>query len=508
MRRALENSKFVFFIVIFLAGILRILGLTTRYIWYDEAFSLLLSKKGPSAILIGTLAQGNGAAAEEHPPLYYYLLNGWINIFGDSIPAARILSIIAGLGVVLLIYLLARELFDIKTANVAALLIAINPFQIHYSQEIRMYAFMALWLMLATYSFMRGRKSGDWKWWSLFAIFSALAQYTHNLSAFYLVALAVVPIFQRDCKTLKFVIFGSLTALILYVPWLIHIPAQIAKIQRAYWIQRPMLSRFFTLLLEYVSNPSQSIGWTTFALFTALTVFAFGLFQTLRALRSNKDKSQGGIFLFYLAFMPPILLFIFSQWIPVYLERALLPSGGIFCLWLAWAFMHTPIPNRIRLFAFSLVLISTIAGIQQHLTNSSGVYAPFDKIDASLRDRYQIGDVIIHSSKLSMLPAFYFDPNLPQVFISDIPDGPNDTLSPVTQKILGIKSEHDLVAATKGAYRIWFIILTRSIEEFTSAGATTHPQLQYLELTYQLDLHETWGGDEIYLFSRKPGEGR
>ena len=82
MRHVLENSRLVFYLAIFLSLLLRILGLTTRYIWYDEAFSLLLSDKDQSAILAGTIAQGNGAAAaEEHPPLYYFLLNSWIRIF-------------------------------------------------------------------------------------------------------------------------------------------------------------------------------------------------------------------------------------------------------------------------------------------------------------------------------------------------------------------------------------------------------------------------------------------
>jgi uncharacterized membrane protein len=505
MVRKLGNSKLMVFIGIFLAILLRTLGITTRYIWYDEAFSLLISEKTPSTILAGTLAQGNNtAAAEEHPPLYYYLLNAWIKAFGRTVPAARLLSIIAGIGIVLLIYLIGRLLFDTKTANAALILAAINPFQIHYSQEIRMYGIMALWLLLATYSFLRGRKSGNWLWWLLFAVFSALAQYSHNLSAFYLVALAMAPIFQRDWETLKRVVLGGLTALILYIPWLIQIPAQMAKIQHAYWIERPMPGRLFTLLLEYVSDPTGSFAWTAFALLTALTVFAFGLLQMVHALRSKKDGYQDGIFIFYLAFMPPILLFIFSQWFPVYLERALLVSGGIFCIWLAWAFIHTRAPNPILIIAFFLVIISTVAGIYQHLTDSTGAYAPFDKIDMSIRERYKTGDVIIHSNKLSMLPAFYFDRTLPQVYISDIPGSSTDTLALSTQKILGINSESNLVLATKGASRIWFIILTRSIEEFTSAGAATHPQLQFLELTYKLDKHETWGGAEVYLFSKTP----
>ncbi len=509
MQKAFENSKLMLFIGISLALLLRILGVTTRYIWYDEAFSILLSEKGPSAILTATLSQGNGAsAADIHPPFYYFMLYSWIKIFGNSVPAARILSIIAGIGIVLLIYMIARLLFDMKTANVALFISAINPFQIHYSQEIRMYVFMALWLLLATYSFLRGKKSGNWKWWLLFAIFSALAQYTHNLSAFYLVTLAMVPIFQRDWKTVKQVFLGGLTALIIYLPWLINIPAQIAKVQHAYWIERPNPGRFFTLLLEYVSNPTQSLAWTGFALFTAMTIFAFGLLLTKRAYHTTKGDFQDGIFLFYMAFLPPVLLFIFSQWFPVYLERALLASGCIFCLWLAWVFTRSQVPNPILIIAISLVLVSTTAGIYQHLTDSTGVYAPFDKMDTSLKDRYQTGDVIVHSNKLSFLPSFYYDPTLPQTFISDTPGSSTDTLATATQKVLGIKAEQNLVSATNGASRVWFIIFTRSIEEFTAAGAQTHPQLQDLKLTYKQELHETWGGAELYLFSRKLNAGQ
>ncbi|MFI5205906.1 MAG: glycosyltransferase family 39 protein, partial [Candidatus Paceibacterales bacterium] len=268
MQRVLENSKVVFFIGIFLTVLLRFLGLTTRYIWYDEAFSILLSEKGRSAILTATLSQGNGAsAADIHPPFYYFMLNSWINIFGNSVPAVRILSIIAGIGIVLFIYLIARLLFDITTANAALFISAINPFQIHYSQEIRMYGVMALWLILATYVFLRGRKSGNWIWWLLFAIFSALAQYTHNLSAFYLVALAMAPIFQKDWKTLKRVFIGGSVAIILYLPWLIHIPAQIAKVQQAYWIERPQPSRFFFFVITKLSKPNPTFAGLSVGLF-------------------------------------------------------------------------------------------------------------------------------------------------------------------------------------------------------------------------------------------------
>ncbi|PIZ25089.1 MAG: hypothetical protein COY47_07900, partial [Chloroflexi bacterium CG_4_10_14_0_8_um_filter_57_5] len=45
-------------------------------------------------------------------------------------------------------------------AALASVFVALAPFQVHYSQEIRMYSFLALWLMLATYAYARGAK-GD-----------------------------------------------------------------------------------------------------------------------------------------------------------------------------------------------------------------------------------------------------------------------------------------------------------------------------------------------------------
>ena len=113
MQRHLKIRNCAFYWNICLRSFSRILGLTTRVTFgMTKPFRLLLSEKGPSAILTGTLAQGNGAAAAEyHPPFYYFLLNGWMKFFGNSVPAARILSIIAGIGhcTADFIYLIARS---------------------------------------------------------------------------------------------------------------------------------------------------------------------------------------------------------------------------------------------------------------------------------------------------------------------------------------------------------------------------------------------------------------
>src|ERR1700690_4108109 len=132
------NSKVLLILILALA--VRLLGIATRPIWYDEAFSILFSEKGISPMLYGTLAATGAGTADIHPLGYYTLLWLWMKSFGESLIAVRMLSILAGMAVVGLIYLIGFELFGETTAQLAMLLTALAPFQIHYAQEIRMYS--------------------------------------------------------------------------------------------------------------------------------------------------------------------------------------------------------------------------------------------------------------------------------------------------------------------------------------------------------------------------------
>lgn len=177
----------------------RVLGIFSRPIWYDEAFAILFSEKGMAAMLYGTLSKAGGGTADIHPLGYYTLLWTWMKIFGQSVLAARLFSVVAGLASLVLVYQITRILFNKKTAILSMMLASILPFQVHFAQEIRMYSLLSFWLLLATFAFLRGQ-IGSWKWWILFGVSSALAQYTHNLAAIYLIPLALTPLFQRNTK--------------------------------------------------------------------------------------------------------------------------------------------------------------------------------------------------------------------------------------------------------------------------------------------------------------------
>ena len=152
----------IFASILALAAFLRFYCLTCSSLWHDEGNSWAVVQRSFEQI-------ARDAAADIHPPGYYWLLKLWAGPFGFSAWGMRSLSAVAGLLTVAVVYLIPREIASgpakgrYEFALLAALLAALNPFQVFYSQEARMYALLTLestalmWALLA----IRRRWSGN-----------------------------------------------------------------------------------------------------------------------------------------------------------------------------------------------------------------------------------------------------------------------------------------------------------------------------------------------------------
>jgi len=137
--------------VLLLAAGLRFYRLDSQSLWADEGNSAALSARSLAVI-------ARDAAADIHPPLYYWLLHAWTGLFGRSEIALRSLSVVLSIGLVALIFGLGRQLSGIFVGLAAAIVAALSPFQIYYAQEARMYtlaAFLAAGTMYALVAFTR-----------------------------------------------------------------------------------------------------------------------------------------------------------------------------------------------------------------------------------------------------------------------------------------------------------------------------------------------------------------
>jgi uncharacterized membrane protein len=497
MRRLVITPGAALAAILIIAASVRMAGISARPIWYDEAFSILFAEKGPAAMLEGTLTNAGSGAAEEHPLGYYVILWGWIGVFGQSLVSVRLLSIAAGTAATGLVYLTGREMFSEKTGRLAGFFAALAPFQIHYSQEIRMYVFLCLWLLLATYAFLRGSRSRRAGWWILFTLSAALAQYTQPGGPLSYRA-GVTPT-QRRLNTVRSVAWSGLAAIVLYIPWLLQLPAQVAKVGQAYWIERPGFENIFRLLLIYTTILPLPDRWLFPGLFIALTVSAIALWETMRMMRGRNPEAMRGLWLLHLAFTPPLLALLASLWRPLFLERTFIASGAIYCIWLAWTLSSSGLPRLVRGLILMLLITGAVIGIQQHVTYRGFPYAPYKEMGVSLQRNLRSDEIIVHSSKLSLLPTIYFERELEQVYVIDPPGSNVDTLAPATQKALGIRGQPDIESAARDARNVRLIIFQQSIGS-TRMLEATHPHIAWLDEHYQLTGVEHWGDLLIYRY--------
>src|SRR5436853_1703034 len=92
-RRQLHHSSLIthhlsLFLILLLASFLRFYHLTTSSLWSDEGNTWALLGRSFSQI-------AHDAAADIHPPGYYWVLKVWIMVFGTSATGMRSFSAVS-----------------------------------------------------------------------------------------------------------------------------------------------------------------------------------------------------------------------------------------------------------------------------------------------------------------------------------------------------------------------------------------------------------------------------
>jgi uncharacterized membrane protein len=194
--------------ILLLATGLRFYKLDAQSFWNDEGNSARLSERSLPLILEGT-------ASDIHPPLYYLILRGWRELVGDSEFGLRSFSAFAGILTVAATIAIGRRIFNssvpIARATqgilIVALLAALNPTLVYYSQETRMYALLALLATLSTLALLGWLEaSRRWPWASAYILLSTAGLYTHYFypALFLFQGLIVLLWFFRKHITLVF----------------------------------------------------------------------------------------------------------------------------------------------------------------------------------------------------------------------------------------------------------------------------------------------------------------
>ena len=213
-------------------------GVVARFIprgelWLDEALSANIAELGPSGAMDALRRDG-------HPPLYYWLLDLWSSLVGDSAWALRSLSAIVGVVTLPLVWMAGRRLVlrqdptgtlrARQTATAALVITALLPFTVRYSSETRMYALVVL-LVVVGYLLVDAHLRRP-RWWTLLglAVTGSALLWSHYWALWLLGAVGIVSLVvawrahrdgERSLRTAAFGIAGALVvAGLTFLPWI------------------------------------------------------------------------------------------------------------------------------------------------------------------------------------------------------------------------------------------------------------------------------------------------
>lgn len=493
-----KTWKMALLLTVWLAFALRLFRLEEREIWYDEAFAVLYAEKEVGAIIYGTITPIEGAAADIHPLLYYFFLHGWMGL-GQSPFIVRFPSVIFGLLSICLIFRLGRELFSAKAGLLAATLTAVSPFHIWYSQEARMYSLLCLSSLLSIYFFVKVWKEGKWAHWIGFSICTALSLYAHNLAFLILFTLDLFVLLRGRWDLLKRLFIAHIAIGLLFLPWFLLVPSQFAKVHQAYWIPEPGPRELVRTLIVFTFNLPIPDWFLPFSLFFSLLLLFLTLYGTFRpSTIGNKSINWAKYLTVSLSFIPVITMFLVSQIKAVYIERGVLVCALAYYLTMAQALLKGRFPHFVTLSLIPVPLL-LVSSLWYQYNYSEFPRSPFREANAYLREHYRTGDIIVHDNKLSFFPSHYYDRDLVQEYIGDVPGSATDTLALPTQEVLGLLAQPDISHAVGEAQRVWFVIFQRALDEAEDLGEP-NVNKAWLDSHYHLVTQKSFNDLKLYLY--------
>lgn len=233
-----SNSTVWLVPILILGGLLRLYHNTALALWHDEAFSGLYIRYSWGEMM-------HRIGLDVHPPLYYWILRLWTYVFGQGLLSLRTMSVLFGILTIYAGYLFVRKAFgNEKLAIIAALFLAINPFQIQYSLEARMYTLGTFLVLFSSYLLLKALESNQTKTWIWFGVLTAAGLYTHYYMIFSIAAQGLYVLYYlfktKSHANLWLKSMGSFVlSAVLFLPWVPTLLEQIQRVEAAFWIPAP-----------------------------------------------------------------------------------------------------------------------------------------------------------------------------------------------------------------------------------------------------------------------------
>lgn len=282
----------------------------------DEAQSLWQSGRSISDIL--TLV-----AKDVHVPFYHILLHLWRTFVGNTLEAARLMSLLFYVLCIPAIYYLGKLSYSRSVGLFAAVLMAASPFMNWYGNEIRMYTLFTFLIICNQYFFIKIRKTNSDHAWIGYAATAILGVYSHY---FFLVNLGVQGLFFLFTRShfphlalRRFMMTGALVVLS-FVPWVSYVYTLGEALNQQPLLPVPTAVNIFSAFSQFLFG-FQNDHLNTFFLSLWPLAVIFGFVS----LRKNSRPSIETLYFLTAVLASVVVLFIISVTLqPVFVSRYLI----------------------------------------------------------------------------------------------------------------------------------------------------------------------------------------
>lgn len=407
MKELLKNkTTLTHILIIILGSIFTLLASFHISMWFDETYSVAMANHTFSEIW-------NIGSYDVHPILYYWMLR-IINIIfgtGNSILAYRLFSNIAVILLGILGITHIKKDFGEKTGLLFSFFAFFLPVIAVYANEIRMYTWAMMFVILMAIYAYRIINNSNIKNWIIFAIFSLASAYIHYyglmtagiinlILCIYLIKQAILnKIFTKD---LKCFILSSIIQIALYIPWLVYLMLQMKQVSENFWIKIKfpdiliqMFNFQFTGNLQdniYINNICASIF--------GLIILTYVIYLICKVI-SNKDKRKKlniaiiSISIYFAVIIASIVVSIVLKK-PITYARYLLVITGLFIFFISYIigkFGNKYCNYVICLFTAVIAIYVNINVITVNYNESNK--QPFDYLEANINTE----DLIIYRNE-------------------------------------------------------------------------------------------------------------
>ncbi len=491
--------------VTLLGLIIRTAGINHESLWLDEGYTLLFSHLPyPQLLTVG--------GAHEHPPLFYALCH---LLFGlnPSPLVPRFISLVAGTLIIPLVFLLGRRLLSSTAGILGALLMAISPLAIWYSQDGRAYALASLLVVASYLLLLRAADSRSRGAWALYGLCVLTCLYTEYTTAFALVPHVLFLRRARRELTLTWVAIA-----IGYLPWLSVLLHNTIEVAGDYWIPPPSAASvtatalgFLGLITPCPSPPCSGFSLPGIAVIGTLMAVLLGLVLAILTAWSWRERSFSRILLLAWVLCPFGIVLALAPVRSLYVDRAFVDSLAPFVLLLAAGVFA--LPRRLGTAAMVLLLAGNVATTS--LVFSTHSNPDWRSLARDFAAAYRPGDAVMYNPGVlrSLLSAYLpanWHPTKERALWSrtyvDVPGWQqyypkaNTTDKPTRMLVDAVLRNRQLRSVARGVRNVWLITLDYSGLNDTRRWFIIHG--------FQPRFSELYDGDtRLELWSKGPPSG-